>query len=104
MPDSAPEELTNSEVAHVAKLARIALSEDEIAAFGPQLASILEYVAQLRQVDLAGVQPLTNPLEVTNVLRTDEVGDTLSRDAALANAPQQDGTYFLVPEILESES
>lgn len=99
-----PAELTAEEVRHVGKLARIALTDDEIEAYRPQLASILEYVSQLRGVDLAGVQPLANPLEATSVLRSDEIVPGLDREAALSVAPETDGSYFLVPEILETES
>ena len=102
MTEPASAELTADEVAHVAKLARIALSSAEIDTYRKQLAGILGYVRQLQEVDLAGVQPLTNPLEATNMLRTDEVSPSLNREAALAVAPETDGRYFLVPEILES--
>lgn len=98
------EELTAQHVAHVGKLARIALDSDEIEAFRPQLAGILQYVAQLQNVDLAGVQPLASPLEAVNIVRGDVVQPGLDREEALANAPSTDGTYFLVPEILEGES
>ena len=97
-------ELTAADVRHVAKLAQIQLSEAEIEAFRPQLAGILDYVAKLQEVDLAGVAPLTNPLDATNMLRADETTPGLSREEALSVAPQSDGEYFLVPEILEGES
>lgn len=104
MPNPPPAELTAADVAHVGKLARIALSEDEIEAYRPQLAQILGYVAQLQEVDLAGVQPLTNPLEVTNMLRDDVAQPGLPREVALGVAAETDGEYFLVPEILEADS
>ena len=105
--DSAPQppgDLTAADVRHVAKLARIELSDAEIEAYQPQLAGILGYVAKLQEVDLAGVAPLTNPLDATNMLRADETTPGLPREAALSVAPQTDGEYFLVPEILEGES
>ena len=102
--DESAAELTADDVRHVGKLARIALADDEIEAYRPQMASILGYVSRLQEVDLAGVQPLANPLEATNILRVDEVTPGLSREAALESAPKTDGTYFLVPEILETES
>ena len=104
MSDPAPAELTEEQVRHVAKLARLSLSDDEVQAYRGQIAGILGYVTQLQDVDLAGVQPMTNPLDATNILRTDEPTPGLSREQALANAPKTDGTYFLVPEILETES
>jgi len=98
------EKLTEQQVRHVAKLARLKCTDDQIAKFTEQLASILEYVDQLDQVDTSAVEPLAHCLPVHNVFRQDEVQKSLSNDEALANAPQRDGEFFAVPKVLGDAS
>ena len=94
------EKLTQEQVRHVAKLARLNISEDEVRLFTEQLSDILEYVAQLQKLDTENIEPLAHALPVHNVLREDIVKPSLSNDEALANAPQRDGEFFAVPKVL----
>ncbi|MBN1436984.1 MAG: Asp-tRNA(Asn)/Glu-tRNA(Gln) amidotransferase subunit GatC [Sedimentisphaerales bacterium] len=94
------EKLTQEQVRHVAKLARLKISEDEVMLFTEQLSDILEYVAQLQKLDTENIEPLAHALPVHNVLREDVVKPSLSNDEALANAPQRDGEFFAVPKVL----
>ena len=93
--------LTSEDVRNVAHLARLQLSDEEVERFTQQLGEILAYVDQLNEVDTEGVEPMAHAIELSNVLRADEPRDSLPREAALGNAPQTDGKYFLVPQILE---
>ncbi len=93
--------LPRETVMKVASLARLRLTEAEVAAMSEQLGAILDYVARLDALDTANVEPMVHAIELTNVLRDDEVQPSLSRAAALQNAPRQDGKYFLVPAIIE---
>jgi aspartyl-tRNA(Asn)/glutamyl-tRNA(Gln) amidotransferase subunit C len=95
-------QLTREDVARVAVLARLKLSDAELTALTSQLGRVLEYVDVLNEVDTDGVEPMAHAVEMQNVLRNDEIRESLPRDAALANAPKTDGQSFLVPQILES--
>lgn len=94
-------EITREQVEHVAKLARLAVSEEEKVMFGRQLSSILTYVETLNRVDTAQVEPTSHVIPMQNVLREDEVKASLPRDEALANAPDFDAGCFRVPRIIE---
>ncbi len=93
--------LSNAEVAKVAVLARLRLSPDELGAYTSQLNAIVDYVAQLQELDTTGVEPLAHGVELTNVFRDDVRGPALDREQALANAPKRNRTSFLVPAVLE---
>jgi aspartyl-tRNA(Asn)/glutamyl-tRNA(Gln) amidotransferase subunit C len=93
--------LSNADVAKVAVLARLRLSPAELETFTGQLNSIVDYVAQLQELDTTGVEPLAHGVEVRNVLRDDVRGPALDREAALANAPKRNQEGFLVPAVLE---
>ena len=93
--------LTPEEGRWVAHLARLELSDAELATLTRQLAAIVEYVDQLRQVNTEGVEPLAHPLPVQNVFRADEPRPALPVDAALANAPDRRGDFYGVPAVLE---
>jgi aspartyl-tRNA(Asn)/glutamyl-tRNA(Gln) amidotransferase subunit C len=93
--------LTADEVRWVAHLARLELSDAELATLTPQLSAIVDYVKQLQQVNTDGVEPLAHALEVTNVFREDELAPSLPVDAALANAPDRRGDFYAVPAVLE---
>jgi aspartyl-tRNA(Asn)/glutamyl-tRNA(Gln) amidotransferase subunit C len=95
------ESLTPDQVRAIARLARLDLSDDEVAHLAPQLGAIVGYVALLRQVDTEGVEPLAHALPVQNVFREDEPTDSLPRERALTNAPQQRDGCFTVPAVLE---
>lgn len=94
-------EITKAQVEHVAKLARLAMTESETQEFGRQLSSILTYMEQLKSWDTTGVEPTATVLRQTNVFRADVVQPCLPVERALANAPESDGGYFRVPTILE---
>lgn len=93
--------LTTAEVAKVAVLARLRVSPDDLAAFTGQLNAIVDYVAQLQELDTTGVEPLAHGVDVRNVFRDDVRGPALDREQALANAPKRNQTGFLVPAVLE---
>jgi aspartyl-tRNA(Asn)/glutamyl-tRNA(Gln) amidotransferase subunit C len=93
--------LTAEEVRWVAHLARLELSDTELATMTRQLSAILEYVRQLQEVPTEGVEPLAHPLPIHNVFREDEPAPSLPVDAALANAPQRHGDFYSVPAVLD---
>jgi aspartyl-tRNA(Asn)/glutamyl-tRNA(Gln) amidotransferase subunit C len=92
--------LTINEVKHVAKLARLAIPEDRLGKVADQLGSILQYVEQIKQADVTGVEPMAHAMRLTNVLRDDVVQPALSTPAVLQNAPDTDGPYFKVPKVI----
>lgn len=94
--------LTREDVEKVAGLARLKLTDEEIAQMTEKLGQVLDYVAVLDEVDVSGVEPMAHVADVVNVFRDDQSRESLPRDAALANAPKSDGRYFLVPQILEN--
>jgi aspartyl-tRNA(Asn)/glutamyl-tRNA(Gln) amidotransferase subunit C len=87
-------------VRHIGKLARIELADEEVATFGRQLASILTYVEKLNELDTAGVEPMAHAVEIQNVFAADTPHQSLSPAEALANAPQRDGDFFMVPKVI----
>ena len=89
------------DVAYVAELARLELSEEEKALFQPQLESIVGYVEKISEVDVSGVEPMMHGRELSNVFRADEVRPSMPREEALANAPARVGDEFLLPKIVE---
>ncbi len=92
--------ITRKEVEHVANLARLKLSEEELATMTGQLDTILSYVAKLDELDTDGVEPTTHAFSITNAFREDEVIASLPREEALANGPKENGEAFIVPRIL----
>lgn len=98
--------ITESDVRHVALLARLALTDEQVKTLASELSSVLGHIDELQRLDLAGVQPTAHPLAMTNRTRPDEVVPGLSREAALHNAPDSDGAHFLIPAIagVEGES
>jgi aspartyl-tRNA(Asn)/glutamyl-tRNA(Gln) amidotransferase subunit C len=93
--------LTADEVRWVAHLARLQLTDAELATMTRQLSAIVEYVDLLKQVNTDGVEPLAHALEVRNVFRADEPATSLPLDEALANAPQRRGEFYAVPAVLD---
>ena len=87
-------------VRHIGKLARIELTDQQVAAFGPQLASILEYFDKLNELDTANVEPMVHAVEKHNVFADDTPHQSLAPDEALANAPQRDGDFFKTPKVI----
>lgn len=90
-----------AEVRRIAALARLELSPDEEGRLAEQLSAILSYVEQLSALDVEGVEPMTHALAEATALRDDAVHESLAPADALANAPARDGTFFVVPRILE---
>jgi aspartyl-tRNA(Asn)/glutamyl-tRNA(Gln) amidotransferase subunit C len=88
-------------VEKVAKLARLQLTSEELDRYGGQLGAILDYIAKLEKLDVAGLEPLAQAVDTHNVFRDDEPRPSLSRDAALQNAPEKTGDFFVVPKIIE---
>jgi aspartyl-tRNA(Asn)/glutamyl-tRNA(Gln) amidotransferase subunit C len=95
--------LTRDEVQKVARLARLELTEEEVEMFQAQLSVILDYVAQLQQLDTHQVEELAHPLPLSNVFRPDEERPSLTVEEALQNAPQRLGDYFAVPAVFSSD-
>ncbi|MER3409565.1 MAG: Asp-tRNA(Asn)/Glu-tRNA(Gln) amidotransferase subunit GatB [Thermoleophilia bacterium] len=89
--------ITREQVLHVAHLARLALSEEEVERFQEQLGAILEAVGTIAELDLSDVEPTSHPLDLVNVLADDEPELCLPREEALANAPETEDGYFAVP-------
>jgi aspartyl-tRNA(Asn)/glutamyl-tRNA(Gln) amidotransferase subunit C len=96
--------LSADEVRHVASLARLALTDEEVAELAPQLSKILEYAEHVGEVAAEDVAPTTHPFPLHNVLRPDEPQPSLSRDDVLAGAPEVESDRFAVPRIVAEES
>jgi aspartyl-tRNA(Asn)/glutamyl-tRNA(Gln) amidotransferase subunit C len=89
--------ISRDEVLHVARLARLALSDEEIDRLGAQLNAILEAVGKVSELDLADVEPTAHPLELVNIWADDDPRESLSVEDALANAPDREAGFFRVP-------
>lgn len=96
--------ISRQDVAKLAKLARLALTDDELDSFAGQLDAILGYVGQIQAVDVTGVAPTGNPLREVNITERDVVQQSLTRQQALAEAPAVDEGRFAVPQILGEEA
>jgi len=93
--------ISPEDVRHVARLARLALTDEELERMREQLDAILAYIDKLRELDVEGVEPTSHAVPLVNVMRDDEITPSLSQDAALANAPDRAGELFRVPRIIE---
>ena len=93
-------QISRDEVAHLARLARLALTDTELDSFAGQLDAILTHVSQIQAVDVTGVEPTDNPLKDVNVTRPDETAPCLTQAEALAAAPEAVDGRFAVPQIL----
>jgi aspartyl-tRNA(Asn)/glutamyl-tRNA(Gln) amidotransferase subunit C len=94
------EPISFDDVQKVAKLSRLALTEDQLRKLTPELESILEYVAKISQADVAGVEPMAHATPLHNVLRDDVAGPALPMEKTLQNAPETDGPFFKVPKVI----
>jgi aspartyl-tRNA(Asn)/glutamyl-tRNA(Gln) amidotransferase subunit C len=92
--------ITVADVERVALLARLQLTQEELASMTNELARVVDYVDQLAQVDTTGIEPMAHAIEVANVLRDDELVPSLERRDALLNAPNKNEKGFLVPPVL----
>ena len=93
--------LDRTQVEHVARLARLAVSEEEKEALSRQLSSILSYIGKLNELDTSRIEPTSHVLDLKNVVREDAVRPGLTPDEALSNAPDREGDHFRVPKIIE---
>jgi aspartyl-tRNA(Asn)/glutamyl-tRNA(Gln) amidotransferase subunit C len=102
MPQS--HELTREQVAHVAKLARLALQPDRIETYRTQLGAILGHIAKLNAVNVEGTEPMAHPFDAANRLADDVPEPSMPVEALLANAPATEGPYLAVPKVLADEA
>lgn len=89
--------IDREQVLHVARLARLRLTDDEVEAMTGELSSVLDHIEKIGELDLADVEPTSRVVELENVLRADEPRPSLPREVALAEAPDSDGVGFRVP-------
>jgi aspartyl-tRNA(Asn)/glutamyl-tRNA(Gln) amidotransferase subunit C len=89
------------DVAYVAELARIKLTQDEIKTFESQLGQVLKHVAKLNELDVSKVEPMAHSFAIYNVFRADELRESLEREAALSNAPHEAQGLFIVTKVVE---
>ena len=92
--------ITRDEILHVARLARLDLDEEDVARFTRQVSDILEYVETLSEVDTTDVPPMSHAIDVHNAFREDVVLPSMGAQAALANAPEKEGSEILVPKVI----
>ncbi len=93
--------ITREQVQHVARLARLSLSDDEVAMFTGQMADILAYVEKLNELNTDGIVPTSHAVPMENAFRDDVVRPPIGADAALANAPDRIDDFFRVPKVIE---
>jgi aspartyl-tRNA(Asn)/glutamyl-tRNA(Gln) amidotransferase subunit C len=93
-------DITRDDVAHVARLARIELTDDELETFTGQLAKVLQHARDVEALDVSGLEPTSHPYPLSNVLRPDEVRPGADRDEVLAAAPAVEDGLFRVPPVL----
>lgn len=93
--------ITRDEVEHVAKLARLAITEEEKERYTQQLSNILTYIEKLKELDTSKVEPTSHVLPMKNIFREDEVRPSLPREEILKNAPDRTEEFFSVPKIIE---
>jgi aspartyl-tRNA(Asn)/glutamyl-tRNA(Gln) amidotransferase subunit C len=94
--------LDEAQVRHVAKLARLKLTDEDVARYATQITAFLGYVAQLKSVDVGNTEPMAHPLPLKNVLREDIVHPSLTLEQVLANAPGKEEPFFTVPKVLDT--
>jgi aspartyl-tRNA(Asn)/glutamyl-tRNA(Gln) amidotransferase subunit C len=92
--------ITAEEISHVANLARLHMSQEEVEAMAIQLDEILTYVTKLNELDTESVKQTTHAISIVNAFREDEVKESLPRDKALANGPRQNEESFVVPRVI----
>ncbi len=93
--------VTIKDVEHIAELARLKFNERELDNFTHQLNEILSYVEKLNELDTENVEPLSHPVENSNIFREDEVKPSVNREDALRNAPDKNEVFFKVPKVIE---
>ena len=95
--------IDDRDVEHVARLARLALSDAEKARMREQLAKILQYIDKLKELDVAGVEPTSHAVPLVNVMRADDIVPSRPREEMLANTPDPADEFFRVPRIIEDQ-
>jgi aspartyl-tRNA(Asn)/glutamyl-tRNA(Gln) amidotransferase subunit C len=93
--------ISRADVEHVARLARLHLTDEELERMRVQLDAILAYIDKLTALDVEGVEPTSHAVPLVNVMRPDVLAPSLAQDEALANAPDRAGEFFRVPRIIE---
>lgn len=93
--------ITRDEVLHIAKLAKLKLTEDEVALFQEQLGRILEYFRRIEKLDTENIPPMKHVSDIHTVLRPDKPRPSVSAEEALKNAPKRRDNYFVVPKVVE---
>ncbi len=91
------------EVRHVARLARLRLSDQELQLYRAQLSSVLDHIAKIGELNVDGVEPMAHPSDLTNRLDDDVVDEALPRDVLLALAPEVEDSFLSVPKVLDGE-
>lgn len=94
-------EITKDQVKHVANLARLAVTDEEVEKLTEDLSAIIGYAEQLNELDTEGVEPTTHVLDLKNVMRKDKPKEWITQEDALKNAPEKENGQFKVPSILE---
>jgi aspartyl-tRNA(Asn)/glutamyl-tRNA(Gln) amidotransferase subunit C len=92
--------VTKKEVEKIAELAQLKFSEEELENFTPQMNEILNYMEKLNELDTENVEPLSHPVEQTNIFREDELKPSITTEDALKNAPAKDDNHFKVPKVI----
>ena len=95
--------ISKEEVLYIAKLARLEFDQEKVEEFTHQLGKILEYINKLSELDISDVEPTYHVLDMVSVMREDEVGQSLSQEEALSNAPDSKDGFFRVPKIIGGE-
>ncbi len=93
----------NKEIIKIAKLAKLKFNDEEIEKFTSQFNEILDYMKKLNEINTDDVKPLSHPLELTNVMREDELKNSIETKAALLNALEKDEQYFKVPKVIKEK-
>ena len=95
--------VTKKDVEYIAELARLKLNEEEIEKYTVQLNEIITYVEKLNEIDTTNVEPLSHPVEGSNVFREDVVKPSIDREIAFRNAPDRSELFFKVPKVLDKK-
>ena len=93
--------ISREEVKHIAKLAKLSLSDEEVDKYAKDLASISDFIAELNEVDTSGVEPTAHVVDKKNVFRKDEMKDSFPREQILKNAPSKEAGCISVPKVVE---
>ncbi len=96
--------VTKSEVEKIAKLAKLKFSDSELENFTHQMNEILKYMEKLNELNTDNVEPLSNPIDATNIFREDEIKQSINTEDALKNAPVSDDKYFIVPKVIQDQN